>query len=108
MEFGSELKRLLEQDDAIGINHKFKKFLGDRLGLQQIKISADYEPASSLQMEVNSLSSIKIKADAIQDAADAEKKRATAIDNIKADKDDPLADREVKLMLNGRLILSPI
>jgi len=108
IEFGSDLKRLLEQDDAIGINHKFKKFLGDRVGFQQIKISVDYEPSSSLQMEVHSLSSMKIKADDIQDAADVEKKRNAAIDNIKVDEDDPLAQREVKLILHGSLILSPI
>ncbi len=109
LEFGNELKRLIENDDAISINHKVKKYIEDSLGFQQVQISVDAEPVSSLDMELYSISSKKITQKELAES----QKRSSEIDEdgkqIKAaDPEDPLAGKEVKLVLNGSLILSPI
>lgn len=95
--------KLIEQDDGIAVNHNFQKFIADVTGFQNVELSVDYEKISSIAMELNSLTSIKISA-----AAEAVKETIAEAD-IKVEKlDDPLEGKEVKLILNGALILSPI
>lgn len=109
LEFSNDLRRLIENNDAISINHKFKKYIEDRLGFQQIRISVDYEPVSSLDMELNSTSAPKLNQQDIDEARSrASDKKEEGVKEKKTDTEDPLAGKEVKLILNGSLILSPI
>ena len=109
LDFNKDIKKLFEINDAITVNHRFKKLLETRLGFQQIKITIDFEPVSSLDMELFSTSSKKIdprdmKEKLGQDQPDAEKKE----EESKIKPGDPLAGKEVKLIMTGSLILSPI
>lgn len=98
----TKFARLIEQDDGIAVNHNFQKFISDVTGFQNVELSVDYEKISSIAMEINSLTSTKIS------AAEPAKESVPAED-IKIEKlDDPLEGKEVKLILNGALILSPI
>ncbi|HNX23763.1 MAG TPA: hypothetical protein PKG60_06915 [Spirochaetota bacterium] len=99
----TKFAKLIEQDDGIAVNHNFQKFISDVTGFQNVELSVDYEKISSIAMELNSVTSTKIS-----DAAESAKEKV-AEDDIKIEKlDDPLEGKEVKLILNGALILSPI
>jgi len=96
----------LDNDDSIAVNHDFQKIISTITGLQNIEITIDYEKISSLSMEIHSLTSHKIPPAELARAGkrpDAEEKP------VEVQKpDDPLAGKQVKLTLNGALILSPI
>lgn len=99
-----KLVKLMEQDDGIAVNHEFQRLLSDSTGYQSIDVSIDYEKISSLSMEMHSVTSSKVS------PADLAKGRARQqTTEIKIEKlDDPLEGKDVKLILNGALILSPI
>ncbi len=99
-----KLIKLMGQDDGIAVNHEFQRLLTDLTGYQSLDVSIDYEKISSLTMEMCSSTSSKIS------AADLAKGRAKQLEpEIKIEKlDDPLEGKDVKLVLNGALILSPI
>jgi len=109
-QFADELSKLIEQNDAISVNHQFKKFVTDYSGLQNIRISIDYEPVSSLEMELFSKSSKKVNPNELPGAkAEAEKKKKIeSIEKVGESEDNPLDGKAVKLILKGSLILSPI
>jgi hypothetical protein len=96
--------RLLEQDDAIALNHDFQRFLIDVSGYQNIEVSIDYEKISSLTMEMHSVTSTKVTPEELAKGHVKAKPPEVKIEKI----DDPLAGKDVKLILNGTLILSPI
>ena len=99
----TKFAKLIEQDDGIAVNHNFQKFIQDVTGFQNVELSVDYEKTSSIVMELNSLTSTKISA-----IAEVIKEKAPELE-VKVEKlDDPLEGKEVKLVLNGALILSPI
>ncbi len=99
----TKFTKLIEQDDGIAVNHNFQKFISDVTGFQNVELSVDYEKISSIAMELNSITSIKIS------AASESVKEPVKEENVKVEKlDDPLEGKEVKLILNGALILSPI
>ncbi|PKL38107.1 MAG: hypothetical protein CVV44_13145 [Spirochaetae bacterium HGW-Spirochaetae-1] len=114
MEFNKELNRLLEINDAITINHRFKKMVQDRLGFQQIKIIVDHEPSSSLDMELSSVTGRKLDPEEIkkqlkqQGDEKLEEEQRLNKEVIIEKVDDPLSGKEVRLILQGSLILSPI
>ncbi len=106
VQFSSDLKKLLEQGDEIAVNRLFQKFVKDRMGFQNVNMSADYEPISSIDMELYSISSVKISVQEAQKRKEEEDKKQKATINL--DEDNPLYGREVKLIINGNVILSPI
>ncbi len=102
----SNICKKLNSSDVIAVNSDLKKFLADAAGLQNVKLSIDYEQISSLSMELHSLTSTKVSDDKLNafskdNKEDASKMKVEAVD-------DPLAGREVKLVLTGALVLSPI
>jgi len=99
----TKFSKLITQDDGITVNHSFQKFISDVTGFQNVELSVDYEKTSSIAMELNSLTSIKISA-----AAEAVKEKIKEAE-VKVEKlDNPLEGKEVKLILSGAMILSPI
>ncbi|HOW84233.1 MAG TPA: hypothetical protein PK573_16840 [Spirochaetota bacterium] len=104
LEFGVELKRLIEMNDEIAINRHFMKVVQNRLGFQKLNISVDFEPTSSLEMELDSKSSKKL------DPRELGKKDEKPAEGESGgeEEDDALAGKEIKLILQGSLILSPI
>jgi len=98
----TKFSKLIENDDGIAINHNFQKFISDVTGFQNIELSVDYEKISSIAMELNSVTSTKIRSgDLVKEKNNEEE---VSIEKI----DDPLEGKEIKLMVNGALILSPI
>lgn len=98
----TKFSKLIENDDGIAINHNFQKFISDVTGFQNIELSVDYDKISSITMELNSVTSMKIRSTELS-------KETKTGEDVKIEKiDDPLEGKEVKLMVNGALILSPI
>ncbi|HOP63646.1 MAG TPA: hypothetical protein PK358_03850 [Spirochaetota bacterium] len=101
----TKLFKLIELNDAIAVNHSFQKFLSDVTGFQNIELSLDYETSTSLAMEIHSITGAKIPPAELARGQGEEK----AAQEVKIEKvDDSLEGKEIKLMLNGALILSPI
>jgi hypothetical protein len=94
--------QLLDKDNGIAVNHDFQKFFSDVTGYQNLEFSMDYDKISSLTMELQSQTSEKM-------SGPKEKKQAEDV-NIESidDPDDPLAGKDVRLVVRGALILSPI
>ncbi len=100
----SNLLKLLEQNNGIAINHYLQKFISNMAGLQNLVLTADFEQISSLSMELHSISSIKIQP---AELAKGQKKEEP-VEVVVEKTEDALEGKEVKLILNGALILSPI
>ncbi len=97
-----ELKTFLDKQDDIAINHLIQKFLQAQFGWQGVGVVADYEQLSSLDLELLSSTSLKIGQD--ENALDKPAKEEAPIEAEK----DPLEGKEIKLVLDGSFILSPI
>ena len=106
VQFSADLKKLFDMDDEIAVNRTFQKFIQDRMGLQNVDMSIDYEQITSVDMEMNSSSSTKISAIEAEKRKEEEEKKNRA--TIELDSENPLAGRDVKLVLQGHVILSPI
>lgn len=100
----TKMMKLIEQDDAIALNHDFQRFLIDVTGYQNLEVSIDYEKVSSLSMEMHSITSTKVTPEELAKGHVKAKPPEIKIEKV----DDPLEGKDVKLILNGALILSPI
>ncbi len=105
-QFQNDMKKLVEQGDEIAVNRLFQKLIKERLGYQNVNISVDIEEISSIDMEERSKISNKLDFQELEKKKEQEKKKSE--ENINVEEDDPLAGREVKLVLKGGLLLSPI
>ena len=105
-QFVKEIIRLIENNEEISVNHSFKKLSIDKLGFQNVEITVDYDEISSLDMELFSKSSKKINLAEIQKKEKDAQSEMKKVDNT--EKEGPLAGREVKMLLKGSMILSPI
>jgi hypothetical protein len=104
--FATELKKLLDEKIEVDINRVFQRMTQERMGLQGVNMMIDSEYISSLDMEIDSLTSRKM-VDYRQRKDDIKEGEV----DIEVDTDDDkeaLKGKEVKLLLRGSLILSPI
>jgi hypothetical protein len=101
--FANEIKKVMQAGDEIALNHQFQKLAQDRFGFQQMKVSIDFDSTTSLDVELNSISSKKIDANELKRAEEE-----TPEEKPKSQLDDALQGKEVKLILEGNVILSPI
>lgn len=108
IQFGQDLKKLLDSNDEIGVNHLFQKVTQDKLGFPNIKISVDYNQLSSLDMELYSISSEKISSAEMKKEDESGKEMVNDIERMDDDEEDPLDGKNVKLILEGSIILAPI
>ncbi len=107
IQFGQDLRKLLDNNEGISVNHLFQKVTQDKLGFPNVKISIDFNQLSSLDMELHSISSKKMQTD---EQRETEKPGEEKIDDIeRMDGDEDLLDgKNVKLILEGSLVLAPI
>ncbi len=104
--FAGQLKRLVEEQGDMEINRLFQQVVQDRMGLQSVSMSVDVELVSSLDMEISSITSRK--------AADYRSQSGggkSEDPDIQIDLDDDaeaLKGKDIRLIMNGSLILSPI
>lgn len=107
LKFAGELNKLVEDKSDIEINRLFQQVVMDRMGLQSVNSIVDIEIISSLDMELNSLSSRKIS-----DIQEFKQKQEEFDPEIVVDSEEDdrevLKGREIRLILRGALILSPI
>jgi len=107
IQFSGELKKLMSDRNDIEINRLFQQVVQSRLGLQSVNMVVDIEQISSLDMELNSITSQKI----MEYKAHQDEKKEGDLD-IEVDKEDDdkevLKGKEVRLILRGSIILSPI
>jgi hypothetical protein len=104
--FAGELKKLLDGKIEVDINRVFQQMVQDRMGLLGVNMMVDTEFISSLDMETDSLTSRKM----VDYKKHQEDIKEGEVD-IQIDTDDDkvaLNGKEVKLLLRGSLILSPI
>lgn len=107
----NELKKFIENDDPISVNRVVHKAIQSKVGFQNVNASVDYQQISSVDMELYSKSSYKISEHEINKMKeDEEKKKEPHIEAIdeKEDEEEELKGKEIKLIMNGALILSPI
>ncbi|MFC1668860.1 hypothetical protein ACFL20_00590 [Spirochaetota bacterium] len=109
LQFENELKLLLENKNDVEIQRKISRIIQNVSGPQPIKLSMDYEMTSSLEVELLSKSSRKIDPKDIDRYKDKdEKEKLDGIEKLEDDDGDPLDGKDVKLILNADLVLSPI
>ena len=105
--FAGELKALIQAKDEIGVNRFFMQFAQDRIGFFGVTMRIDGEFISSLEMELYSLTSKKIiehkNANKDQVAADEPHIELEADDDKEFYK-----ERDVRFILRGGLVLSPV
>ncbi len=106
--FCQEVGKYFVSDDYVTINLRFKKMLEDRLETKNLKCTIEFEPVSSLEIQMKSKSTAKVDFDSLFE------RRQSDIDSVKkigvasARPDDPLAGKTVRALFRGTLILSPI
>ena len=105
--FGTELKKLLDGKVEVDINRIFQRMVQDRMGLQGVTMMVDTEYITSVDMETESLTSRKMM-DYKQRQDDDLKEGEVEIEVDTDDDHEALKGKEVKLILRGSLILSPI
>jgi hypothetical protein len=103
----ADFKRLLEANDAIALSHLVQKFIQTKMGFQNMHISVDFDQTTSLDMELNSISSKKIDPHEFEKSKQVSEK-SQASESEEESEDDALKGKEIKLILTGALILSPI
>jgi hypothetical protein len=105
LQFAGEIQKLIQAGDKEGLSKFFMLFVHDRLGFQRVKMNVSFEFISSLDMELNSLTSRKII-----EFKERKDDKAEGEPHIELDggDDEVLKEKEVKLVLAGSLILAPI
>ncbi len=104
--FAGQLKRLVEEQGDMEINRLFQQVVQDRMGLQSVSMSVDVELISSLDMEVASITSRKAADYRSQSGAGKSEDPDIQIDLD--DDAEALKGKDIRLVMNGSLILSPI
>jgi hypothetical protein len=101
-----DFKKLIDAKDEIAINHFFQQLTQDRTGFQGTDMRVGCEFISSLDMELYSLTSRKM----IENKECQEGDKACEPDiQLETEEDDAfIGDKDVKLILQGSLILSPV
>ncbi|MBN2159302.1 MAG: hypothetical protein JW807_07890 [Spirochaetes bacterium] len=105
--FSGELKKMVEEGNEIDTNRRFQQMIQDRMGYQGVNMVVDVEKITSLDMELYSLTSRKME----EYRAHQEQTKDLELDiQVEPDQNDmdALQGREVKLIVRGSLILSPI
>jgi hypothetical protein len=107
IQFSSELKKLVTDRNEMEVNRLFQQVVQARMGLQSVNMVVDIEMTSSLDMELNSITSQKV-----MDYKVHPDEKKDGDPDIEVDRDDDdkevLKGKEVRLILRGSLILSPI
>ncbi len=106
LNFSGQLKKLMEQQGDLDINRMFQQVVQDRMGLQSVNMSVDVEIISSLDMEIASLTSRKVMDYKRHSQDKSDEDPHIEIDT--GDDTEVLKGKDIRLIMNGSLILSPI
>jgi hypothetical protein len=106
LQFVTELKRLVNDRKDMDINRFFQQVIQTRMGLQSVNMVVDVEEISSVDMELHSITSSKMA----EQPPPREKGLLEPEIEVESDVDDRevLKGKDVRLLLRGSLILSPL
>jgi len=104
----NELARYLEARNEIAIDNMIRKAIQNTLSLQRVDTNVYYQSTSSLEMELKSVSSIKLSQDVIDGKQEKKEPAAPYAHEQQTAKEPRVGVDGVKLILNAALILSPI
>jgi hypothetical protein len=99
--------KLIEKNDTIQLSNTIKKFVQESAGLQRVDISMEYQKISSLEMEVDSVSTRKIDSKVVS----GESKEAVVEPFTKnAEDSDEVKEGSngIRAIIRSSLILSPV
>jgi hypothetical protein len=104
-QFASELRKLVSEKKDMEINRLFQQVVQDRMGLQNVSMVVDVEEISSVEMELNSVTSSKMA-----EQPHTQDKGAEPDIEVDTDEDEKavLKGKDVRMLLRGSLILSPL
>jgi hypothetical protein len=105
LQFAGEIQKLIQTGDKEKLGKFFMLFVQDRLGFQRIKMNVSFELISSLDMELNSLTSRKIIE--FRERKDDKEEVEPHIELDEGD-EEVLREKDVRLVLVGSLILAPV
>ncbi len=102
-----DILNLIEINDINAVSGLLKKHVLEKLRLQDIKVDFAYEELSSLNMELNSKTSVKLTPGQLFEKEN--KSDANKIEDIVIEKEDDISikSEDIKLILKGDLILDP-
>lgn len=102
--FGKEIGRLIDKNDTTQIMYLFQRFMQESTELKRIEVDIELQKTSSLQMELDSVTSKKIT---LKKKDEDEAKNSSG--SLPSESDEPqVGINGVKLILSGALVLSPI
>ncbi len=105
----NELARYLESRNEIAIDNMIRKAIQNSLGLQRVDTNVYYQTTSSLEMELNSVSSPKLSIDIIEGRSEKKEPKAPYEGDQQPESKTPKVGVDgIKLILKSALILSPI
>ncbi|MBN2435271.1 MAG: hypothetical protein JXK07_08410 [Spirochaetes bacterium] len=105
LSLGRDFARYLGKSDMTQVTHMIQRFMQESTELKRIEVSVEIQNMSSLQLELESLTSVKIsgKLNARKKAEEAEAEQNQPADT------DPVAGKDgVRLVILSTVVLSPI
>ncbi len=105
--FITDLNRFLTNNEEISLNRLFQKLIQDALGLQRVECDFSYQLSTSLDMEMNSITSRKLDRQTIEGQPQAAAEEPAGKEEV-AGGDPKIGVDGIKLIINCSLILSPI
>lgn len=105
--FSKELAKNIKKDDTTQIIHVLQKYIQEISGLKRLDLSVEFQNASSLEMELESISTRKLDKKILEQKKkekEAEKKASTAPESAEPE----VGKNGVKLIVKSTLVLSPI
>lgn len=104
---GKEITKFLKVKDTTQVIHILQRYISERSELKRTELALDFQSVSSLEMELDSMTSKKL------DKKIIEKKKQDVEKKVEVPKTDENADPEVgkngiKLIVKSTLVLSPI
>ncbi|MBP7737319.1 MAG: hypothetical protein KA369_15170 [Spirochaetes bacterium] len=105
-QFASELRKLVSEKKDMDINRLFQQVVQSRMGLQNVNMVVDVEEISSVEMELNSITCSKMA----EQPRGKDKGGGEPDIQVDTDEDEKevLKGKDVRMLLRGSLILSPL
>lgn len=110
--FAAEVSRMLTAKNNIALERAFQKLIKYIWNIQRMDLKVDFQPLSSLDMELNSKSSLKLSKNIVENLKEEKPKDGLEIQPIEESDTSQIGEPQVgkegvKLLLKGTLILSP-
>ncbi|MBN1500213.1 MAG: hypothetical protein JW982_08660 [Spirochaetes bacterium] len=109
--FSREFAKMIKAKDTTQLTYILQKYLTENSGLKRLALNLEYQTASSLEMELDSVTSKKLDKKIIEKKKEDEKKAEAdaETDSSKDENSEPVVGQNgIKLIIKSTLVLSPI